>query len=81
MDKHRVRKWYVAKGVDEGEISFKELEEDKEIEPEASRGQGPLAVSAEDARMADSSGSSTVARGTERIVDGERSPEEVNQPK
>ena len=57
VDKHRVRKWFVAKGVDEEKISFKESEiEEQEI-------QGGGAVGPGDVQMSSASSSSGLARG------------------
>ena len=63
-NKHRVRKWYAAKDIDEGDVSFKDLEE-------------PSTTSS-DVHMPDPS-SNMAMRGTKKRHDDEQGRKEVKR--
>ena len=79
MDKdentHRVRKWSVAKGIDEGEVSFKGRQyEERQKKHE-------LGATNSDVHMSDPSSGNTAMRGTKKRHDDEQGREEGNRSK
>ena len=56
-NKHRAREWYVAKGIDEGEVSFKDHDEERASEGGTPGKQESRATRQEDVRVSDASSS------------------------
>ena len=79
---HRVRKWYVPKGIDEGEVSFKDHVEGTAGEGGTPEKQEPRVTGSEDVHLSDASGSSSsnmALRGTAKRHDNEDGREEVTR--
>ena len=78
-NKHCVRKWYVAKGIDDKEVSFKDHDEGKTGKRGTPGKQEPRATSS-DVPVSDPSNSSNMAmRGTMKRHDDEHGPEGVKR--
>ena len=56
-NKHRAHEWYVAKGIDEGEVSFKDHDEERASEGGTPGKQELRATRQEDVRVSDASSS------------------------
>ena len=57
-NKHRARKWYVAKGIDKSEVSFIDHDEDWRAKEERQKKQEPRATSS-DVHVSDPTSSSS----------------------
>ena len=82
QNKHRVRNWYVAKGIDEGEVRFKDHDEERAIEGRTPGNPESRATRPEDVHMSDpsSSGSSSnmALRVTSKRDDNEQGRAETS---